>query len=107
MSNTTDCSLQGNPDFYGPGIRTGFYLQRISALLITLFIPRKETLPQAINILLQLAIFSGILVLTRSKAATAVEIIIAFWLIFGSLSSLTGNGFTQLGKLVGIARPLL
>ncbi|KAF1997322.1 hypothetical protein P154DRAFT_378662, partial [Amniculicola lignicola CBS 123094] len=36
------CHLYGNPDVYGPGVRSGFYLQYFAAILAILMGLRNE-----------------------------------------------------------------
>jgi hypothetical protein len=106
-STTSACAFEGNADFFGVGIRTGFYLQWISTLLTTLFIPAEENILRAANIILQIAVAATVLLLTARSALYAVEAVIAFWLIFGALSSLTGDGISPFGTVSGTARALL
>jgi hypothetical protein len=86
------CSVDGNRDLYGRGIRLFSHLQWISALLVTLFKQEEEQLMCMVNLILQLAVFTFLLFLTANEELYAFEAMIAFWLLFGALSSLTGDG---------------
>lgn len=109
-SNTTEiyvCPFTGNPDLYGIGIRIGFYLQWISTLLATLFTPWEEDILRILNLLMQSAIFLGLVFLTQDGEIHAVEPLIATWLSFGALSSLSGNGINPIGRFSGFFRVLV
>jgi hypothetical protein len=106
MSDSS-CSIDGNRDLYGRGIRLSFYLQWISTLLVTLFQQEDEKLMRVVNLILQLAVFAALLFLTVNNDLYAFEAMIAFWLLFGALSSLTGDGFSPLNKLGGLARTMM
>ena len=101
------CPFSGNSDLYGIGIRTGFYLQWISTLLATLFTPSQEDVLRIVNLLIQTAVFIGMVVLTVEEEIRPVEPIITIWLIFGALSSLSGSGLNPVGRLSGVFRVLL
>lgn len=101
------CEVEGNSDLYGRGIRLGFYTQWISTLLVTLFKREDESLYRVVNLILQLAVFASLLFLTVNNTIYAFEVMIAFWLLFGALSSLTGDGISPLGTLSGFARILM
>ncbi|KAH8911746.1 hypothetical protein BR93DRAFT_12796 [Coniochaeta sp. PMI_546] len=102
--DAASCEVEGNSDLYGRGIRLGFYIQWVSTLLITLFKHEDESLYRVVNLVLQLAVFASLLFLTVENAIYAFEVMIAFWLLFGALSSLTGDGISPLGTLSGFAR---
>ncbi|RYN23742.1 hypothetical protein AA0114_g12823 [Alternaria tenuissima] len=104
MVQRTVCQVNGNPDLYGIGIRIGLYLQWVSTLLISIFIPKEVRTTRAVNLWIQSAIFLGLLLLVTSQDATPAEVLIALWLLCGSLSSLTGNGMSSLAKLSGLFR---
>jgi hypothetical protein len=106
-SNRDDCIFTGNADFYGFGIRLGTYFQFVATLLVTLFAPKEEGFYRALNNLLQTAMFAGLIVLTRSGDLISVEPVLVIFLLFGSLSSLTSEGFSPLGKPSGLYRLLL
>jgi hypothetical protein len=103
-ANTTFCAPAGNGDIYGLGIRTGFYTHWLSTLLVTLFIPSEESIYRGINILLQTAVLICLFCMTSWGRIYAFEAVIAFWLLAGSLSSLTGDGISPLGDATGVLR---
>lgn len=107
QSNLGDCIVKGNADFYGFGIRLGTYFQFFATLLVTLYAPKEEDFYRALNNLLQTAMFAGLLILTRTQNLLSVEPVIVIFLLFGSLSSLTVEGFSPLGRPSGIYRLLL
>ncbi|KAI1395245.1 hypothetical protein F4819DRAFT_501186 [Hypoxylon fuscum] len=96
----------GNADFYGIGIRLGLYAQSLTTLLVTLFVQEEEGLNRILSLLLQLAIFAGTLLLTRTGEIHAFEVMIVFWLLVGALSSLTGDGLGGVGSFSGTCRLL-
>lgn len=106
-SNLSDCIVKGNADFYGFGIRLGTYFQFFATLLVTLYAPREEEFYRALNNLLQTAMFAGLIILTRTQSLLTIEPIIVIFLLFGSLSSLTGDGLSPIGRPSGIYRLLL
>ncbi|TLD19420.1 gb [Venturia nashicola] len=106
-SNLKDCIVTGNADFYGFGIRLGTYFQFFATLLVTLCAPKEEDFYRALNNLLQTAMFAGLIILTRTQYLLVIEPVIVVFLLFGSLSSLTGEGFSPIGRPSGIYRLLL
>jgi hypothetical protein len=86
------CPFSGNADLYGIGVRSGFYLQWFSTLLITTFIPHEEVFIRVVNLLIQSAVFLGLLLTTIDNKIKAIETLITLWLLFGALSSLSGDG---------------
>lgn len=106
-SNRADCVVAGNADFYGFGIRLGTYFQFFATLLVTLYAPKEEDFYRALNNLLQTAMFAGLIILTRTQNLLVIEPVIVIFLLFGSLSSLTGEGFSPIGRPSGIYRLLL
>jgi hypothetical protein len=107
MSSTNLCAVRGNSDFYGFGIRLGTYFQFIATLLVTLFAPEEIPFYTALNNLWQTAMLAGLFLLTRSGSLQPPEPVICILLMFGSLSSLTGDGFNPLGTLSGLYRLLI
>ncbi|QDS71359.1 hypothetical protein FKW77_002455 [Venturia effusa] len=105
-SNPGDC-FKGNADFYGFGIRLGTYLQFLATLLVTLYAPKAEDFYRALNNLLQTAMFAGLIVLTRTQKLLVIEPVIVIFLLFGGLSSLTGEDFSPIGRPSGMYRLLL
>jgi hypothetical protein len=81
------CSITGNTDLYGLGIRLSIYLQWCSMLLTNVYIPTEVQFFRGLNLLFQIAVFSALLMLGRSGQLRAVEPVIIFWLLFGTLST--------------------
>ncbi|KAH6627664.1 hypothetical protein F5144DRAFT_280672 [Chaetomium tenue] len=86
---TAACTMPGNPDLYGIGIRLGFYFQWINLLLVTYLQLDHEMLHRTINILLQVGVFAIMLLHTHTRSLRAADAATAFWLLVGALSSLT------------------
>lgn len=107
MESPGSCELKGNADFYGIGIRLGLYSQSLTTLLVTLFVQEEEGLNRVLNLLLQLAIFAGTLLLTNTGEIHAFEVMVVFWLLVGALSSLTGDGLSGVRSFSGTCRLLL
>lgn len=101
------CEIEGNRDLYGLGIRLGFYAPWMSTFLIALLRQEEEPLYRVVNLILQLAVFASLLFLTVNNHIYVFEVMIAFWLLFGALSSLTGDGISPVGTVSGFARLLL
>ncbi|KAI2626759.1 hypothetical protein GGR54DRAFT_483662 [Hypoxylon sp. NC1633] len=106
MEASDSCDMIGNADFYGIGIRLGLYAQSLTTLLVTLFVQEEEGLNRTLNLLLQLAIFAGTLLLTQKNDIHAFEVVLVFWLLVGALSSLTGDGISAVDSFSGVCRVL-
>ncbi|KAI8966311.1 hypothetical protein F5Y11DRAFT_365894 [Daldinia sp. FL1419] len=98
--------MDGDADSYGIGIRLGLYAQYLAILLVTLFVQEEEAVNRTINLLLQIAIFAGMLLSTNAGTIHAFEVIIVFWLLLGALSSLTGSGIAGMKSFSGTCRLL-
>ncbi|KAL7933593.1 hypothetical protein V8C35DRAFT_303353 [Trichoderma chlorosporum] len=93
----------GNSDLYGIGVRVGLYAQWVATLLATLFDPKTESTYRIANLIIQWSIFLGLC--TQSQAGDPViGAVITQYLLFGSLSSLTGDGISHLSHFSGIFR---
>jgi len=66
--------------------------------------PQEEPLYRAVNILMQLAILICIFFMSSWRTILGPDVLIAFWLLAGALSSLTGNGLSASGTVTGEAR---
>ncbi|KAI5847973.1 hypothetical protein DFP73DRAFT_543756 [Morchella snyderi] len=55
------CSLSGNPDLYGLGIRIGFYSQLIATCFANTFIPSETRGVQTVNLWFQFSLFVGLI----------------------------------------------
>ncbi|KAI4865268.1 hypothetical protein F4820DRAFT_303089 [Hypoxylon rubiginosum] len=106
MESPNPCEMQGDADMYGIGIRLGLYAQSFTTLLVTLFIREEEGQNRILSLLLQLAIFAGTLLNTRTGTVRAFDVVIVFWLLAGALSSLTGDGLGGVGSFSGTCRLL-
>ncbi|KAF2810534.1 uncharacterized protein BDZ99DRAFT_463095 [Mytilinidion resinicola] len=107
VNPTQPCSFTGNADLYGIGIRIGLYLQWVTTLTTTLYEPKDEEILRVINLLIQSAVFMGLILLTSRNQIEPVEPVISIWLIFGALSSLSGSGMNPLGHFSGLYRVAL
>ncbi|KAL3476198.1 hypothetical protein BJX99DRAFT_258713 [Aspergillus californicus] len=87
------CGFPGNPDLYGLGIRTGIYLQWISALTSSYFHLEDTPLLLFNYFAFSLAIMAALFVLTFHGQANThthtIEIIIMIYLFFGGLYSIS------------------
>ncbi|XXG96429.1 hypothetical protein Hte_002712 [Hypoxylon texense] len=106
MESPNPCEMEGDADMYGIGIRLGIYAQSLGTLLVTLFTQEEEGQNRIINLLLQLAIFAGTLLNTKTGVIHAFDVVIVFWLLAGALSSLTGDGLGGVGSFSGTCRLL-
>ncbi|KAI4108310.1 MAG: hypothetical protein LQ339_002211 [Xanthoria mediterranea] len=84
---TVQCPHDGNPDFYGLGIRVGIYLQLTTAIVAKYFHP--EAIPENLtaNTIFLLALFAAIATATLGSGLRPEEIVILLQLCFGFLLS--------------------
>ncbi|KAI3572871.1 hypothetical protein IWW34DRAFT_707869 [Fusarium oxysporum f. sp. albedinis] len=101
------CPFPGNSDLYGIGIRIGFYLQWVSTLLTTIFMPTEENVLRILNLLIQSAVLLGLVLLTKEHEIHTIEPVITIWLLFGALSSLSGSGMNPLARFSGFFRVII
>lgn len=99
---STQCP-SGNSDLYGVGVRVGLYAQWIATLLVTVFDPKTESTYRIANLIIQWSIFLG-LCTQSSQGDPVVGAIITQYLLFGSLSSVTGDGIKHFSHFSGIFR---
>ncbi|KAH0607318.1 uncharacterized protein H6S33_003306 [Morchella sextelata] len=59
--DNTACSLSGNPDLYGLGIRIGFYSQLVATCFANTFIPSETRGAQTVNLWFQFSLFVGLI----------------------------------------------
>ncbi|CAI4217751.1 unnamed protein product [Parascedosporium putredinis] len=71
------------------------------------FTPAQEDVLRIFNLLIQTAIFIGMVLLTADGEIHPIEPVITIWLIFGALSSVSGSGLNPIGRLSGLFRVLL
>lgn len=82
--------FQGNPDFYGLGIRIGVYLQWISTTMSFVYFPKIHRGLLGSYLASSLAMFIALLLLIFSKGCTySVEIIIVLHFLWGGWMSAT------------------
>lgn len=81
------CPHEGDPDFYGLGIRIGIYLQLITAVVAKYFHP--EAIPENLtaNTIFLLALFAALVIATLEPGLRPEEIFILLQLWFGFLLS--------------------
>ncbi len=76
--------FMGNTDLYGLGIRTGLYLQWISALLANNLLPDIRQELQKIYLVFSLAIYLATIIASFAKTCTfSIEIEIMYWMYLG------------------------
>lgn len=103
-SNIEACSFDGNPDLYGLGVRLGVYFQWFGQLFATIFNRDEELFQSTVNLFLQLAILTALMVTTTHGKLTIVDPFITPWLFFGALSSVTGDGTNRIGSKMELLR---
>ncbi|KAL8892761.1 MAG: hypothetical protein Q9215_000353 [Flavoplaca cf. flavocitrina] len=81
------CPHEGDPDFYGLGIRIGIYLQLTTAVVAKCFHP--EAIPENLtaNTIFLLALFAALVIATLGPGLRPEEIYILLQLCFGFLLS--------------------
>ncbi|KAF1991724.1 hypothetical protein K402DRAFT_322668, partial [Aulographum hederae CBS 113979] len=87
-STSTDCTFDGNPDFYGLGIRIGIYLQWITALLANHFLREAIDTNLETNTIFLLALFIATAVTTANNTVQTAELVVLLHLCFGFLFSI-------------------
>ncbi|KAL8672328.1 MAG: hypothetical protein Q9168_003212 [Polycauliona sp. 1 TL-2023] len=87
QEQAVQCPHEGNPDFYGLGIRIGIYLQLTTAIVAKYFHP--EAIPENLtaNTTFLLALFAAVATATRGFGIRPEEVVILLQLSFGSLLS--------------------
>ncbi|KAL9631108.1 MAG: hypothetical protein Q9204_004389 [Flavoplaca sp. TL-2023a] len=81
------CPHEGDPDFYGLGIRSGIYLQLTTAVVAKYFHP--EAIPENLtaNTIFLLALFAALVIATLGPGLRPEEVFILLQLCFGFLLS--------------------
>ncbi|ORY71905.1 uncharacterized protein BCR38DRAFT_480379 [Pseudomassariella vexata] len=82
------CEIEGNPDFYDLGIRTGIYLQWITAFIANHVLRRAIDSSLEINTVFLLALFIATVVATIKNTAQTAELVVLLHLCFGFLFSI-------------------
>jgi hypothetical protein len=93
-----ECTFQGNPDFYGIGVRLSFYFQWIAGLISFVLNPHDSENQADIQTLFLLANFIALLVLQVQDAPdiNVVVPIILFYIFFGGSVSAIASAITAL-----------
>ncbi|KAH7239553.1 hypothetical protein BKA59DRAFT_484661 [Fusarium tricinctum] len=107
MSNNQDCEVPGNGDLYGLGIRVGFYAQWLSTLIVKLFVREEIPAYRAVNLLLQLAVIVCLVFMSARRTIHSPEVMIDFWLLVGSPSSLQWGLIKRSGIVARLSRVAL
>lgn len=94
------CSHEGNPDFYGLGIRIGIYLQLITAILARYLRPSAVPENLSANAIFLLALFVAVVTSTLVTELRPEEVIIILQLCFGLIFSV----LSLLGSQVSLDR---
>ncbi|KAK1755382.1 hypothetical protein QBC47DRAFT_401548 [Echria macrotheca] len=103
-SDESKCAFGGNPDLYGIGVRVGIYMQWAAQVLVTIWKPSAEPSTLVVKLLLQVAILLSLIIMTANGEAVAVDVLIAFWLLFGPLPSLHLKRLNPFASLYGLPR---
>ena len=106
-SSISACHFEGNSDLYGLGIRIGLYTQWVATLITTIADPNLENVLLVLNMLIQTALLLGLVILPSRHEAKVLDPVITFWLLFGALSNMTGNGIHILDHPTGSYRLVL
>lgn len=89
VPSVEECGFDGNPDFYGLGIRTGIYLQWATSLVANHFL-NEESVKSYLetNTVFLLAVFVALAVATVDKTLRSAEVVVLLQLSFGFLFSI-------------------
>ena len=106
------CVFDGNPDFYGLGIRIGIYLQWIIAYLANHFLREAVDSNLETNTIFLLALFIATAVTTADNTVQTAELVVLLHLCFGFLFSILSiwghrTGSADLGGEKKIRFPLI
>jgi len=107
MSNNPNCDVDGNGDFYGLGIRLGFYAQWASTFIVKLFVHDEIPAYRIVNLLLQLAVIVCLVFMSARRTIRPPEVMIAFWLLVGSPSSVQWGLIKRTGVVARLLRVAL
>lgn len=90
------CSIEGNPDLYGLGIRLGIYFQLTSTSLTSRLLPEETLSAWDTNSIFLLAVFAAVSKSTVSGAIQYAEAYIMLQLMFAFLICAFPKGFGAL-----------
>lgn len=107
------CGFTGNADFYGLGIRTGFYLQYAALTVALTFVPSERTAQTSSFAMFTVASFLALFVIAlRDQCTFEIEAIVMLYLLTPALCTLgvcataqmifTVNAYLELGSLSGL-----
>lgn len=103
---TTSCTIAGNSDFYGLGIRIGIYLQWVTAFLANHLLRESIDTSLEINTIFLLALFIATTIATVKDTVVTSELVVLLHLCFGFLFSIlsiwghrTGSQLARGGKI--------
>lgn len=85
MAELDLCSIQGNPDLYGLGIRLGIYFQLIVIFVSSRLLPEEVVTVWDINSIFLLVIFAAVVSATSDQSVQYVEIFVMLQLMFAFL----------------------
>ena len=92
-----DCSLPGNADMYGLGIRLGFYFQWIAGSLSSLLRIKSDVIAVRSALLgFTIATFIAVIAQTANSANTTVDIYVTLLLCFGFFYSYIAKYFWRI-----------
>lgn len=81
-SDTASCTIAGDPDVYGIGIRIGLYLQWAAVLVATIFNPSQTRVARTTTNILSVSVFINTFRTLSENNLVALEWYIVTWLIF-------------------------
>lgn len=88
LSARAACSIQGNSDFYGLGIRIGIYLQWVTSFLANHLLEDAIWDNLTTNTIFLLALFVALVVATVEGSVQPAEVVVLLQLCFGFLFSI-------------------
>jgi len=96
------CSITGNPDLYGLGIRLGIYFQLFSTLFSNLYIPEAIADIWIANIIFVIAVFSSLLKASVEQQLYFAEGFIVLQLLYAFMLSVFTFRSTLNWKMLGL-----
>lgn len=96
MALPAACTIAGNPDMYGLGIRTAFYLDWFAALIVERVNEQHTQILRGAELVLASAVFLGLAIAATAGRLHAVEVYIALLLVSGTVYLLAPRHATDL-----------
>ena len=96
------CSITGNPDLYGLGIRLGIYFQLFSTLFSNLYIPEAIADIWIANTIFVIAVFSALLKASVERQLYFAEGFIVLQLLYAFMLSVFTFRSTLNWKMLGL-----